>query len=102
MRTLPDLINDVAKCHDVDPRDLTGRRRFKEITQARHITMWIMRKRMKMSYGRIGIVFGRSHATIIHAVKSIDNRLSYDKKFKEFFEGTLDICITKMHIKYFS
>lgn len=63
--------------------NITPRNKYRGAKQVeyRYLTMWIARKYTKMSYSQIGGLFNKDHATAIHAVTQINNRLSYDKEF---------------------
>ena len=49
--------------------------------------MYFSKKFTKASLANIGAQIGdRDHATVLHAVKTVDNLVSTDKQFKKFVE----------------
>lgn len=57
--------------------------RKQEVVIKRQLAMYILRKKSKMILSEIGDDFDRDHATVIHSVKEINNRLFWDKSFRE-------------------
>lgn len=51
--------------------------------QARHISMFLAKKYTELSLACIGDVIGkRDHATVLHACKTIGERMAVDKSLK--------------------
>lgn len=64
--------------------------RNRELVFKRQLLMWYLRNNTNLSLSRIGQICGKKdHATVLHAVKSIDNLLSYNDKY--FLEVTEEI-----------
>lgn len=77
-------IEDIQRvvCHFYDIPDdlLRGKNRKKEIAFARQVAMFLAKELTPASLKSIGLHFGgRDHTTVIHAIKTIKNRLN-DKK----------------------
>jgi chromosomal replication initiator protein len=69
----------VAKQFNVSINDLSGKRRTQNIALARQIAMFLCRKYTARSFPEIGALFGgRDHSTVIHAIKSVNERLKSD------------------------
>jgi chromosomal replication initiation ATPase DnaA len=49
----------------------------------RQVAMWWLKNNSKKSSTVIGEVFGRDHATALHAIKTINNYIDTDKEFVE-------------------
>lgn len=63
-------------------KDLTGKRRTKNIAAARHIAMFLCREITGHSYPEIGRLFGgRDHSTAIHAYKCVDKKAREDQNY---------------------
>lgn len=57
--------------------DLRSKARYKEVTRARHISMYLSYKLLKTTYEEIGRYFGRrDHTSVLHAVEKIKEGLS--------------------------
>jgi chromosomal replication initiator protein len=65
-----------------------GQRRMAELVRARHITMWLLKTELNMSYVEIGKWFGtKDHTTAMHGVKKINEQLS---RGEEELQGEID------------
>lgn len=69
------IIEKVSKRYGVSAEDIKGENRSKEISLARHITMYLMRKTIDMSLPKIGKVLDRNHATVISSIKKIEREI---------------------------
>lgn len=68
----PALIDTVANDFQLTPEDLIGRRRDKEVAQARHVAMYLLKKQSNCSLAEIGsILGGRNPSTVSHACEKI-------------------------------
>lgn len=77
---------------EVDIDSIYGKSRKREIVEARQIIMYLAKTVTKMSSTNIGIKLGRDHATVLHAEKSIKQRISVDKAFRT----TIDTIQSKL------
>ena len=73
----------VAEYFELQVRDLTGSKRPKNIAEPRMIAMYLCRKLTNVSQQDIGAAFGgRTHATVIHAVKQVEELCRTNEDFK--------------------
>ena len=77
------IINAVCKYFTIDQKDLTGRKRNKEIVEPRQICIYLMWSQLAIPLATIGQVFGRDHTTIIHARDKIMELLKTNKQIKK-------------------
>ena len=63
--TVDKIFAAVDKKYTVKKSDLTGKSRVKEIANARHIAIYLIRTLTEMSLPNIGKIFNRDHATIM-------------------------------------
>lgn len=79
----PDIIiMCVNKALNVTRPQLNGNSRKRIIAEARHITMYLIRKNTDMSFKCIGYMFGkRDHTTAIHSVSLSVDLIGSDEKF---------------------
>ncbi len=62
---------------------INSRTRKREVVQARQLAMYFSKKHTKSSLATIGKQCGnKDHATVLHAVKTINNLAETDKKFR--------------------
>ncbi len=65
--------------------DIRKDTRLAEVVDARKIAYYILRKKYDLSYGSIGKLFNKNHATVMHNFKSIEGLLKYDAVFEKKF-----------------
>ena len=71
----------VADFYNIRFSDMTSKRRLASIVLPRQVAMFLARKLMKVSYPELGDQFSRNHATILHAVNSIEERMKANQDF---------------------
>lgn len=73
----------VAPLFDVTPAAiLQSRRGTTDITEARHLSMYLMREVFGLNLARIGNTFDRDHSTVIHALKKVQDLRETDLAFR--------------------
>jgi chromosomal replication initiator protein len=66
---------------------INSKTRKREIVQARQLAMFFSKKHTKNSLATIGIHCGnKDHATVLHAVKTINNLMETDKQFRVYVD----------------
>ena len=69
----PAIIDTVASNFNLTPEDLIGRRRYKEVSQARQVAMYLLKKQNNYSLNEIGCLLGgRNPSTVSHACEKIE------------------------------
>ena len=72
----PDIIiEETAKYFALTPEDLKSERRTKNVTHARKVSMYLIRKITNFSLEDIGVLYERDHTTVLASVRSIENSL---------------------------
>lgn len=81
----PDTIIDVAvEILKVSAEDLKGSSRKREISNARHITMYLMRQHTDLSLPRIGEKFGgKDHTSVMYSCDKIAKQLRKDRQLNQ-------------------
>ena len=70
------IIDEVCKFYNTEPNLLRGQGRTKEISNARQIAMYQIRRMTNLSLKDIGREFdNRDHATVLHAINSVEKRV---------------------------
>ena len=81
------IIEVVARHYSLDPEDLTGKKRSREIAVPRQVAMYICREMTSMSTTNIGKAFGdRDHTTVMHGCDKIAEAIGADFAFKKRVE----------------
>jgi chromosomal replication initiator protein len=80
METIAEVCADYYR---IPLADLKDRGRKKEVAQTRQIAMYVCKELTRHSLRSIALHFGRrDHSTVIHAVKTIEDRLDADPVFQ--------------------
>lgn len=86
------IVEKVCSYYNIDTESLYSKSRKREISDARQIVMFLTKKHTKLPSTTIGVKLSRNHATVLHACKTIDERLTIDK--------TLQSDITKIENEF--
>lgn len=88
--TLAEIIDLAARKQNLTADDLIGKRRTSRINVARQIAMYIARELTECSLPQIGEAFGgRSHTTVLHGCKKIEDQIAYDKVLESRISGII-------------
>ncbi len=77
------ITQEVAHHYNIDPDVIFTKSRKREISDARQVVMYLAKKLAKMHFTAIGTRLSRTHATVLYACKSIEERLPIEKKLQE-------------------
>lgn len=81
--TIDQIVDDTCDCCNVKQEDIFGKSRKANIVEARQLSIYLAQKHIKMTHSKIGALIGnRDHATVIHSIKTIENRLQHDKELQ--------------------
>ena len=74
--TSADILEATADRYGFEIEQLTGRRRHRDLVQARQVAMYVCRQLTELSFPSIARDFGgRDHTTIIHAVEKVEHQM---------------------------
>ncbi|MES2461844.1 MAG: chromosomal replication initiator protein DnaA, partial [Armatimonadota bacterium] len=76
----------VAKRFGLPPDALSGKKRDRDIVNARQIAMHLMRELTEMSLPGIGQIFARDHSTVMHSCDKVKTQIPYDDDLKSLVE----------------
>lgn len=86
--TCENILNQVVQTFGVDMKSINSKSRKKEIVQARQAAMYLCRKHTTQSIVRIGAIVGdRDHATVLSALKKVEDMLETDSSFKAKYDA---------------
>jgi chromosomal replication initiator protein len=80
--TAEQIITITAKFSGVTTDQILGYSREREIVTSRHVAMYLVRKHCGHSLCRVGRIFNRDHATVIHA----------ERRIRKLVEGEASAC----------
>ncbi len=76
------IIKAVAEYYGLTRQQITSKTRTKNISNARHISIYLCRKLLDISYIKIGDEFGgRDHSTIISACTKVERQIAKDPTY---------------------
>ena len=73
----------VAAEFGIDVEMLHSRTRRQPIATARQVAIYILRNTTDLTLTEIGDLVGRHHATVIHAIRSMEGRRRYERDLDE-------------------
>lgn len=77
------IVDIVAKYYGLTRTDLQNKSRRKDIVLGRHISMWLIRDILDITYKEIGVFFkNRDHSTVLIAIEKIDNKMKMNDSIK--------------------
>lgn len=80
--TVEQILKSVAAVFQVRVSDIKGSNRTKDIVLPRQVAMYLAKEMINESLMMLGISFGKTHSTILHAWKNIDERLTNDEMLR--------------------
>ena len=81
------IINTVADYYNLTPSQITGQVRTGQISLARHISMYLIRKHLDVPLKKIGLMFGgKDHTTVMSGISKVDNELKTNEQLKTAIE----------------
>lgn len=80
------IAREVSSFYGIEPDMIFTKSRKREISDARQMVMYMAKKHTDMQLTAIGRKLGRSHATVIYAVNSIEERIGIDRNLRSDIE----------------
>lgn len=77
------IAQSVSDYYNIDQDSLFAKSRKREISDARQMVMFLARRDAKMPATAIGTRLSRTHATVLHACRNIEERLSMEPALRE-------------------
>ena len=78
------IIDTVADYYNLTPSQITGSSREAQITLARHISMYLIRKHLDVPLKKVGAMFGgKDHTTVMNGISKVDKELKTNKQLQE-------------------
>lgn len=89
--TVERIIDEVARTYGISPDEIRSQKnRSANISNARHIAIYVTRELTTLSMVAIGEEFGNRHySTIIYTLKKVQEMMEKDRKVKEIIDDTI-------------
>ena len=84
--TVDKIFTSVYKKYNIKREEIVSSKRTKEIANARHITVYIIRQVTDMSLPNIGKIIERDHSTVISSLDTIEKRMAQNPVFRTEME----------------
>lgn len=80
--TVDVIIEETANYYMLLPEDLKGQNRQRNVTLARHVAMYLIRKFTNLSLVETGALFeNRDHTTVISSIKVVEKKMKESQEF---------------------
>ena len=86
------ILKQVSKKYGISLEDIKSKKKTDSIANARHISIYVIRKLTDLSLKEIGKVFGRDHSTIISSINKVELNIRTVKNF----ESELDLLLKEI------
>ncbi len=83
------IINRTSKFTGIPKNQLLNCTRKREVLDARRMAIAIIRRNTKLSLAKIGALFGKDHATILHAERTAKDIYKFNKEYRRRFDELL-------------
>lgn len=88
--TFDHILEAVASSMNLPVADILGRGRRAEVSLARQVVMYLVHKHTTLSSARIGnLLGGRSHATVLHGIASVEKQIAKDSAYAKQIKNIL-------------
>jgi len=79
---LPKITRIVCRFYRMEPWELMQKKRKREIVQRRQLCMYLAKKYTTASLAVIGSEYLKDHATVLYAIKTIENLITTEREFR--------------------
>ena len=80
------IFTAVQKKYEIKREDIVGDKRTKDIANARHITVYVIRSVTDMSLPNIGKILNRDHTTIMSSINTVERLMAKNPVFRTEIE----------------
>ena len=81
--TLMMIQRNVAEYFDIRLADMTSTHRSQSVSLPRQVAMYLCRSLTTSSFPEIGMAFGKTHATVLHACRRVKQRIEKENQLKQ-------------------
>lgn len=76
------IIKDVCDEYGIELDDLFSKSRYRILVEPRQVLFYILHKKLNIPCQKVGKMFGKNHATILHGANQIKNFMEFDKPLR--------------------
>lgn len=93
------ILDLVSHQFGVSKEQMQGKARYRNIVEARHTAMVLMREQGNLTLKAIGEVMNRDHSSVIHALDNVDNWCTVDFDFRKKLGKVKTACDIVLNMK---
>ena len=83
------ILDEVSKHYNISINDILSTKKNKEIATARQIVMYLCDKLTEDTKSNIGKKMGRDHATVIHNINKVKEKIENDPSFEKIIDSLI-------------
>lgn len=96
--TPTEVLEIIGEHHSIAVQDIMRKYNKREVSEARHIFCKLMRSEFKYSLESIGgFLNGRDHTTVLHSIKTFDDRSQVEQGYLEDYEKIVEKVNSKIN-----
>lgn len=89
--TPTEVLEIIGEHHSISVQDIIRKYNKREVSDARHMFCKLMRTEFKYSLESIGgFLNGRDHTTVLHSIKTFDDRSKFEEGYMEDYEKIVE------------
>lgn len=77
------IVETTAEYYNLNPDVIFSKSRVRDVADARQVIMYLSQKLTNLSSKAIGQKLNRSHTTVLHGIKEVDNRVNFTKDLQQ-------------------
>lgn len=81
--SVADVLQQTAQFYQLNLSDLVGKSRHAEITNVRHLAIYMAREETGASLSEIGNALGRNHSTVLYSYNKIADQIDSDDELRQ-------------------
>ena len=81
------IVEFTAESFRINPDVIYSKSKVRDIADARQVIMYLAAKHLPLSQTAIGQRLRRSHSTVLHGIRTIENRLSVDRDLRALIDA---------------
>lgn len=80
--TVEKILETVSKKYGISVDEIKSKKKTSNVSNARQIAMYILRKITELSLPKIGRIFARDHSTVISSINKVDNEIKCNSLYE--------------------
>lgn len=85
--TIADIQKEVESFYKISHAELVGKKRTRNIINARQIGIYLCRQMLDLPFNDIGKQFNRDHSTVMYSVSNVEEKMKESRELREELEA---------------